>query len=663
VSFVEPDRRLSISEAKRRYKANQTTRGGNSAAAPLRKWYKDAWTTLVTLIQSSLIFQSTRLFLFLIILVGLGLFFFFVFPTVAFASAPLAYWFFFASIVVGAWPLASLVVYCLLSVINYMDTYDVLLVYVEGVQSVLTAVAYFAGLVISSDELLMAHGLDLKYPYINFLRQTLANLLWTFVFYVFQVLLQIHVVVRYQQSNFAEDVQRALFREKLLGKLIRRRRKLMLHHHNHSRSHGDQTAATFGDPYESADTAAAPSTGSSRSLPSVTSSFSIVDLGRPTAQPGTSDPYRLPSLQSLAADNAFRSSLHAGRFAQFVDGIRTRKLKTVVRAADVDAHQWNEVNSREDAMQMAAIIFENLVYGTRHDPSFVTINDMARLLGHSSDSDIVRHVWKQFHCEPTSVLTQQQIHDEVVSIYKQRKWLANNLADIEGITLVLSRLLAIPFWCVVLIAWLVSYGYPLFTVVLPLSSLFLGLSFAFGSTAQKMFESAVLVLGVRPFNVGDRIKINNTGDTCMVKQIGLFATRTVTTRGEEVTIPNSVLFSNIVNNLRRNPFASIWTYFHISVRTPPDILQRFKDDILAYCRANNSLWEEPMFESAQIDDAAKLTIACYLRCKCSWQSVDVWIPAKTAFIEHVAQLMVKYDIQYYPPTLRVDVQHKTMKAD
>jgi small conductance mechanosensitive channel len=63
--------------------------------------------------------------------------------------------------------------------------------------------------------------------------------------------------------------------------------------------------------------------------------------------------------------------------------------------------------------------------------------------------------------------------------------------------------------------------------------------------------SGVMLLVLRPFQIGDYIDVNGTGGT--VREIGLFTTILTTADLVYVSMPNSAIFSNTITNYSREP--------------------------------------------------------------------------------------------------------------
>lgn len=108
----------------------------------------------------------------------------------------------------------------------------------------------------------------------------------------------------------------------------------------------------------------------------------------------------------------------------------------------------------------------------------------------------------------------------------------------------LVRFLVMAFTLVVIFPYLPGSGSPAFQGI----SVFLGVLITFSSSsAVSNIVSGVVLTYMRPFKVGDRVKISDTiGD---VVEKNLLVTRVRTTKNVDVTIPNSmVLGSHIINH-------------------------------------------------------------------------------------------------------------------
>jgi len=100
-----------------------------------------------------------------------------------------------------------------------------------------------------------------------------------------------------------------------------------------------------------------------------------------------------------------------------------------------------------------------------------------------------------------------------------------------------------------------------------------GLAFALAAkdTIANFFGS-VTIFADRPFQMGDRIRIN--GFDGPVEDVGFRSTRIRTLDGHLVSVPNSKIANEMVENIGRRPFIKRVANITITYDTPPDKVQR-----------------------------------------------------------------------------------------
>ncbi len=100
-----------------------------------------------------------------------------------------------------------------------------------------------------------------------------------------------------------------------------------------------------------------------------------------------------------------------------------------------------------------------------------------------------------------------------------------------------------------------------------------GLAFALAAkdTIANFFGS-VTIFADRPFQVGERIKLG--GYDGPVEQVGFRSTRIRTLDGHQVTVPNSIIVNDMVENIGRRPFIKRVANISITYNTPPDKVEK-----------------------------------------------------------------------------------------
>jgi small-conductance mechanosensitive channel len=548
----------------------------------------------------------------------------------------LSTWCFFSAILFFAWSVCDFVVALVSTIVNVIDFEGRVEVYLDAVTNSVHILLFM--IVTNIVWNLMLDSVQETW-FVIIIHQAVLDSTYTALLYAVKQVVATHVAENRSRALFAVEVQLALFREKLLRKLADKKRAAL------SKSRKERNRRRWFSIFTRefwARSSMAHMNGSSSSVDNLSS---VVD------------PNPLPSFASLA-DDSYAKNVSLAQFRSFRNFIKESKLRTFKRVRD---HvEVNEFQTRAEVEGLVRVIWWNLSrpleYGAPQR-DVVTIDDFARQLGREPTAPAVAKAFEQFCHAKDDKVRRTDVDREVVSIYRHRAHLGNSLRNIEGISRVLSLVLDIPFWLIVLMAWLVSFGYDLVTVVLPLTSVLLGAGFMFRPMGKIMFETAVLFLGVQSFAVGDRIRIKGNKEIYKIRSLGVFSTRAHSIQGDEVTIPNSVLFNDQVHNLRRNPSAWFWLDFQVSVATPTEALHDLKQGIIDHLKQNSDIWNPNncMIETTSIVDAARLNMLVYAECKCSWQDRAVWMPAKSKLVEHVARLLDKLDIAFLPPRQRIEL--------
>jgi MscS family membrane protein len=117
-----------------------------------------------------------------------------------------------------------------------------------------------------------------------------------------------------------------------------------------------------------------------------------------------------------------------------------------------------------------------------------------------------------------------------------------------------------------------SLGFNVGAVLAGLGIGSLALALAAQDTAANLFGSITIILD-RPFHRGDYIKVGDTEG--IVEEVGFRSTRIRTLYKSVVTVPNSTMAKERVDNLGVRPSRRVRHQFGISAETPPSLVQDF----------------------------------------------------------------------------------------
>jgi MscS family membrane protein len=103
------------------------------------------------------------------------------------------------------------------------------------------------------------------------------------------------------------------------------------------------------------------------------------------------------------------------------------------------------------------------------------------------------------------------------------------------------------------------------------------------------FLGSMTIVFDKPFNVGDRIIIDNHDG--VVEEVGFRSTKIRTLDGHFVTIPNEKVISTTINNISKQPYIRWLTNIAVSSDTPPEKVERAVEIIRSILRNHEGMHE------------------------------------------------------------------------
>ncbi len=167
---------------------------------------------------------------------------------------------------------------------------------------------------------------------------------------------------------------------------------------------------------------------------------------------------------------------------------------------------------------------------------------------------------------------------ELPGFYKE--WAMPTFKIVRFLILVLAAIIIFPY--------LPGSDSPFFQGI----SVFLGILFSLGSSsAIANMVSGIVLTYMRPFKIGDRVKIaETTGD---VVEKNLLVTRVRTIKNVDITIPNAMVLSSHIINFSSSA-SQIGLILHTTVTIGYDVpWQKVHELLLSACDENESILKEP----------------------------------------------------------------------
>jgi small-conductance mechanosensitive channel len=205
-------------------------------------------------------------------------------------------------------------------------------------------------------------------------------------------------------------------------------------------------------------------------------------------------------------------------------------------------------------------------------------------------------------------------------VFLQRSDLSATLKDFGNISAVVKRMFQIAFWIFMIIVILLVAGVTPSKVLVTISTLLISGAVAFGNSIKAIFDSIVFILFTKPYDVGDTIILQKaTEPSFTVSRISVMTTTFLAGDNKVVIIPNAVLATGPIFNLRKSKEAVISLKFDIAFNTPQEKLQELTENLRQFIV--NHRYTRSKFELfiSDVENMSKATLSIVFQTVYGWQ--------------------------------------------
>ena len=319
---------------------------------------------------------------------------------------------------------------------------------------------------------------------------------------------------------------------------------------------------------------------------------------------------------------------------------------------------------RNAATARAADIMENL---DENDDGFFTLTDLEAV--YKDNDEAIRAMSTFASSRRVNLATLEVTYDHAVAVildvFNRRENTYRMLRDRGQISTVVHRFSGVIFWIVVFVALLIMTGVDVFTLIIPLSSAFLGWSFIVGSTLQDAVRAFIFVTVIRAWGVGDRITFaNGSYPTLIVDAIELFHTTAHAPDGRLFLLSNAQMFSQsgIISYKRSKDFA-INASIQIPASTPPAAIAEIERRVLSFFQEKESSipwnWSDNfMVYVDKVENSNKMHLHVLIGLiGVSWQYPVRFLVPQTKLYLKIQEILGEMGVVYEQVELPVRVEH------
>jgi hypothetical protein len=353
--------------------------------------------------------------------------------------------------------------------------------------------------------------------------------------------------------------------------------------------------------------------------------------------------------------------------ASVADTIKFRQAIGYIDNHYTFSEAFGPASTRDEMIVSAESVYKRLMkLSTNSEILSFSVFDILLLEDDGTENKIKKkRLSNVFHPKPNGGIPLLSFVQGCDNIYKKLRMFRASVHNASVIDKVLESLINPVYYCIVAVIMATIMGINIIATLVPLSTLVLGGTFAFGPACAKIFEGIILIVARRPYDIGDRICISNSADSepqpmtmsWIVEDISITSTTLrFGTSNEIVTIANSSLADARITNCYRSEKATIVIFFnfHISCHVGGKTIQMFREGIEEHIRENPNTWNSLFYLRCESIDSNK-ELAVYklsVRHAQTWQVHNRILYDRGELFQYAIALSFKLHINYDVPNER-----------
>jgi small-conductance mechanosensitive channel len=232
---------------------------------------------------------------------------------------------------------------------------------------------------------------------------------------------------------------------------------------------------------------------------------------------------------------------------------------------------------------------------------------------------------------------------------KDRYSIANSMHDVDQAIGVLDTLLCFVVFIIVVFVFVAFLNKSFTTTLATAGTALLSLSFVFSVTAQEVLGSCIFLFVKHPYDVGDRVDINDI--QLVVERISLLYSVFRKVKDHKTTqVPNILLNTTWIDNISRSNAMREQISLFISFDTTLEDIQLLKDEIQEFVtNKENSRDFQPEVdvEVLSMTNMDKLELRMEIRHKSNWANEAIRAARRSKFM--CALVLALRKVPIYPP--------------
>mmetsp|Transcript_7474 Transcript_7474/g.22447 ORF Transcript_7474/g.22447 Transcript_7474/m.22447 type:complete len:735 (-) Transcript_7474:15-2219(-) len=240
--------------------------------------------------------------------------------------------------------------------------------------------------------------------------------------------------------------------------------------------------------------------------------------------------------------------------------------------------------------------------------------------------------------------------------YKEQRFITASMSSFDVCNDILWRFFFVGWLVAMILTLAFMFGVDFREWVMPMITLTVSVCWVLSRMLGDMIQGAIFVLWIRPFDIGDWIKLSTPGhpakaDEMAVRSITLWRTHFVSITGEQHLIQNSVMNGMCITNLNRSAASPC---FPIKIQVPavtaPAMVTELVDSIRQYITDKDTEWVNgSLLVSSMNFSAGYIAVDIWPTYRCLHQEFGAMSDSKTRLLLFIHAYMQMAGISYVPP--------------
>ena len=261
--------------------------------------------------------------------------------------------------------------------------------------------------------------------------------------------------------------------------------------------------------------------------------------------------------------------------------------------------------------------------------------DVVEVLGSEHRAE-AEEAFRVFDRDGNGDVTLEEAILTIIEIGRNRSSIANSMHDVDQAINVLDSLLSGVVFVIAILIFVAFLNSSFTTTLATTGTAILSLSFVFATTTQEVLGSCIFLFVKHPFDIGDRVDLNEGADQLTVEHISLlFTVFKRVQSGKMVQIPNIVLNNLWIENVSRSKAMreqiSIFCEFAVSFED----IQALKSEMTKFVTAKENTRDfqsDIDIEVRGIGNMDKMELVIECRHKSNWANENIRASRRSKFM-------------------------------